>query len=133
MHCAMVSFNALWFVIMHCQLGENVVADLMQPYKRSNHLATYYNYILSLVYNTTCDYNPCENGGTCQYHVGMYICTCHDQFVGSNNASVAVGVSVSLGILLILIFIATCIYWFWRKKSHNEKHDPDEEIKDIKE
>ena len=31
---------------------------------------------------TTCEYNPCENGGTCQYHAGTYFCTCSDQFVG---------------------------------------------------
>ena len=34
-----------------------------------------------LVYST-CDQNPCNNNGTCQYHGGNYTCTCLSGFTG---------------------------------------------------
>ena len=33
--------------------------------------------------NTTCPVNPCENGGTCQFEVGSYICLCPLELTGS--------------------------------------------------
>ena len=63
---------------------------------------------------TTCDYNPCENGGTCWYHAGTYFCTCPDEFVRERceyeckffaSTIVVCGISVIVCIALILVDI----------------------------
>ena len=72
-------------VLVWPQMSVYVVKDIQENHvtlQVDTYMKNICNDVHYLLVYTTCEYNPCENGGTCQYHAGTHICTCHDEFVG---------------------------------------------------